>query len=526
MNVTQRRIFVSLLGLVLFCAACSTGSSSPAVQGNKTLVVESSFELDTLDPARGSGKTVFHYELQTYQSLLQVDPKDPTKLLPQIAQSYVVSPDGMTVTFKLRHDVRFSDGTPLTSADVLFTYNRMLNIKATPELWVHGETFAAPDPYTVVVTSATPNVYIAFFLAEPQTGILNSKVVLAHGGSDAVGADKTDLAEQYLNQQSAGSGPYVLDSVVPGSTIVLKTNPKYWGPGSAYSKVIFVNTPESTQVLDIQKNPDTIVLDLTSHDVSTLDKSKVNILSVPSLETWAIALNADPAVSTVTANQDIREAVRYGINYDALMNIAGQGAVRAQGILSTGVAGALPANQLVSQDVAKAKAFVAQSGLSNPSFALDYVSDETPGGVSYAAVAQEIQANLKDIGITVNLLPAPRVTLITKWRAEKTQALMTQIAGNSPYASTALLFMPGGLVAKWQGWTTGLDPVSDALVAKILAANTFSQQEPFYVQEQASSNEFAVYTPLLHVPINMVSSKSIGGLNVDGSEYFKVSLMT
>lgn len=525
MNGNTFRLIASLVGLFLAASACSFGTTS-ATPSNKTLVVESSFEFDSLDPARGSALTVYQALIGVYQTLLQQDEKDTTKLNPGLAESYVASADGLSVTFKLRHDVRFSDGTPMTADDVVFTFNRVKNMKGAPQIWVAGLTTTAVDKYTVLVTSATPNVYIASHLVIPLTGIENSKVVMAHGGSAAADADKTDTAEQFLNQASAGSGPYVLDSVVANSQIVLKTNPNYWGSKPAYSKIIMVNTPATTQLLDIQKNPNTIVLNLSPHDASTLDKSKFNFLTAPALETFAIALNADPAISKVTANFDIRQAVRFGIDYNTLLNIAGLGAIRARGILAPGIAGAMPASQVVTQDVAKAKALVAQSGLSNPTFALDYPSDETPNGISYAVLAQQIQANLKDIGITVNLVPAPRVVFAAKWKASKSQAVLTAMAGSSYDAAAALFYSAGRVVGKWMGWSLGQDPTTDGLVAQIVATTDKAKQETLFAQEQAATNNFAVFIPLFNAALVMVSSKSVGGLNLNGIDNFRAWEMT
>src|SRR6266850_2023447 len=62
-----------------------------------------------------------------------------------------------TYTFALRRNVRFSDGTPLTSADVVFSYNRLVNLKGNPSFLLAGITTKAKGPYTVVVSSKTPN---------------------------------------------------------------------------------------------------------------------------------------------------------------------------------------------------------------------------------------------------------------------------------------------------------------------------------------------------------------------------------
>src|SRR6185437_9946104 len=110
----------------------------------------------------------------------------------------------------LRKNIKFTDGTPLTSADVVFSFDRLVNLKGNPSFLLAGITTTAKGPYTVVLHSNTPNPAIPVLVANTSLGIVNSKVVKAHGGTDAVGADKKDKAESYLNKISAGSGPYVL----------------------------------------------------------------------------------------------------------------------------------------------------------------------------------------------------------------------------------------------------------------------------------------------------------------------------
>ena len=104
----------------------------------------------------------------------------------------------------------FSDGTPLTSADVVFSLNRLKNLQGSGAFLLDGVTVTAPDAKTVVVKSKTPNPALLRILATPPTSILNSKVLKAHGGTDAKDAAKTDNAEAYLQTASAGSGAYTL----------------------------------------------------------------------------------------------------------------------------------------------------------------------------------------------------------------------------------------------------------------------------------------------------------------------------
>jgi peptide/nickel transport system substrate-binding protein len=516
----QGRLVVAVVGSLLLASACSSGTTS-AGPTNKTLLIETTFEYGSFDPARASGGTTEQLLPAIYQTLLQLDEKDPTKLDPGLAQSYTASPDGLSVTFKLRQDVHFSDGTPMTSADVVFSLQRLQGIKGTGLVFVQGNTFTAPDKYTVVVTSPTPNIYIASHFVQQQTGITNSKVVQANGGTDAANADKTDTAEPFLNQHSAGSGPYKLVSQDSASQIVLQADPNYWGAKPAYSKVIVSTVPAATQLLDVQKEQNIVALSLSPHDASTLDSSKLNIRSTPSLEVFDLLMNANPAVSTVTSNKLFRQAVEYGIDYQAVLKIAGVGAVQATGILGA-QPGTIPLNQAITRDVAKAKSLLAQSGVGNPTFTLDFPTDQSPSGISYSVLAQEIQANLKEVGITVNLAGTSAALLFPKWSKNKEEALLHAIGGVSFTASDVLFDVPGGLVANWMGWKIGMDPAEDTLLAQFNAAQSVEAQAPITAQLQTEMNDYGVFIPLFHAGLIMVSSKSVGGLYLNGLDFIRV----
>src|SRR5438552_1487561 len=118
------RAVAPLAVLALLAAACTGGSkhsSSTSGPASKTLVVDSSFNVRTADPDREfefTGNLIAH---AIYDTLLTFKAGEVTKPVPLVAESYQVSPDGRTFTFKLRSDVRFSDGTPLTAQDVMFS---------------------------------------------------------------------------------------------------------------------------------------------------------------------------------------------------------------------------------------------------------------------------------------------------------------------------------------------------------------------------------------------------------------------
>ena len=95
----------------------------------ETLVVDRSFEIRTSDPQRAFEPTASIVDRAIYDTLLTFKGGDVSRPLPMAAQSFQASRDAKTYTFQLRRDIRFADGTPMTAADVVFSFRRLINLK-------------------------------------------------------------------------------------------------------------------------------------------------------------------------------------------------------------------------------------------------------------------------------------------------------------------------------------------------------------------------------------------------------------
>lgn len=501
---------------VMILAATACGSSTSPATANKTLSVNTSFQVDNLDPGEASGTTSRLVIEQMYQPLFEVSGGAPT-LNSGVAVSDTVSPDGLTYTIQLQRNVHFSDGTPMTSADVVFSLMRLKNLAAGNAFYMAGLTVTANGTYTVVVLSKTANPAIPADLSVQPAGIVNSKAVIAHGGSDALDASKVDHAESWLDQNSAGSGPYELVSSDPASQIVLGANPHYSGSKPAYTKIVMSNVPAQTQALDLtaESNPN-VALDLSPSQAAGLSKSNTKVVISQSLDVFFVGLDVNPKVSSVSSNQDFRSAVRYALDYTTLLTFAGAGASQAPGLLAHAIAGSLSSAQDASQDLAKARQYLASSGLHSPTINLDYPSDLTAEGVSFADLAQVVQINLKAIGITVNLIPQPIVVWKANWKADKIPMMVYSVSGISFDPSNLFYYDPGGTFGKRMGFFSGMDPALDSDFAQIMSSPTNAQRVPIYEQAQVDLNSYAMFIPLFQGDLVIASSTNVGGLNQDG----------
>jgi len=301
---------VSGIAVLLSIVACS-GSS--AGNTNQTLIIDNFFNFQalTMDPARGGVDVDVGPVLHAiYEPLLTYKVGDTRTPQPLVAESYTSSADARTFTFKLRKDVKFSDGTGLTADDVVFTYNRLLHLNDIPAYLLDGVTgVSAADQYPFVLTTKDPNPAIPSIVTALGLGIENSKVVKAHGGTDAAGADKTDSATSFLQGTSAGSGPYVLVSA-DTTQIVLKTNSKYWGPNRpTYQTVIYRdNVAAATQQINAQKSTNEVEISLTGDQAQSLKgQSNLQVLAFTSANLYYTWLNASVAT---TKNTHLLQAIK------------------------------------------------------------------------------------------------------------------------------------------------------------------------------------------------------------------------
>src|SRR5213596_1008833 len=170
---------------------------------------------------------VIHPMAPHYNTLLRVDPNDRTGTKPvgDIAESWTVSKDGLTYTFKIRRGVKFHDGSELTSKDVKASYDKILKPPAgvkslRKEAYESIASVDAPDAGTFVVKLKYPEPSILLNLASPWNWIYK--------------ADLLAKDQHWYEKNVMGTGPFVFVEHVKGSHWVGKRNPNYWDKGKPY----------------------------------------------------------------------------------------------------------------------------------------------------------------------------------------------------------------------------------------------------------------------------------------------------
>ncbi|MEU0519185.1 ABC transporter substrate-binding protein [Streptosporangium sp. NPDC006007] len=501
-----------LLTGALALAACSSGGSSgtasPGGAAAKTLVIDTSFDLKTADPGRTYEPTGLIIGKAAYETLLTFTGSDVTKPVPALAESFEMSGDGRTLTLKLRQGATFADGSPVTADDVVFSLDRVRDMKGTPSFLLDGVKVAKTDETTITLTSKTANPALPYILPNPALGILNSKVAKEHGAT----ADAGDKAEQYLNSTSAGSGPYTIESFNVSNQVVLKANTAYWGPAKpVYDKVVIRNVEAATQKLNVSRGDSQVALNLSGDQVAGIS-GNLQVKKTASPNVLFLLANQDTSVSKVTSNPKFVEAMRKGVDYPGLLELAGEGAVQAPGVIPSMLLGALPPDQAARRDVEGAKAALKESGVTDPKVKLEYPSELTVNGLSFQPFAERIQANLKEVGITVDLAPAPIATALDNYRNGKEELGLWYWGPDYPDPSDYLTFLPGKLVGLRAGWKAGADKGLEAAGEKAAVTIGDDARKQAYTDIQAKLNASGPFITLIQPSQNIVTAASVTGL--------------
>jgi peptide/nickel transport system substrate-binding protein len=267
---------IPLLVAVVLAAAQLVVGGKPAAAGqaahdSRTLVVGASFDIMSLDPARAFEPIGSMVHKATYDTLVTLDEGDVTRIVPDLATSSDVSSDATAFTFHLRQGVTFQNsGNPLTSADVKWSWERVMGIQGNPSfLFDDISSIETPDDETVVVHTSNPDPAFVAKGSSSAFSVLDSKTVESHGGTSGPDAKTTDAAEDWLNQHSAGTGPFTMTSYAPESEVDVQKNPSYWGGDPPFDRVIYRDFPEAaTEKLTLESGDLDIATEIAPDQVA------------------------------------------------------------------------------------------------------------------------------------------------------------------------------------------------------------------------------------------------------------------
>jgi len=400
---------------------------SPSVKAETpadTLVMAKNIDdIITLDPAEAYELTGVEIVANLYDRIMRFEPEDINKLAPGVAESYTVSEDSKTLTFKIRKGLKFSSGNPITASDAAFSLQRVVKLDKTPAFlitqlgWTKDNVdtlVKATDEQTLQITITedfAPSLVLSL-MSSVVGSVVDQKTVMAH---DAGG----DLGNAWLKVNSAGSGAYNLKAWKANETVSLEANPSYRGASPAMKRVVVRHVPEpAAQRLLIEKGDADIARDLTGDQIAGLSGNKdVTITIIPQATLHYIGLNLKtPAFQNVK----VRQAMHYLVDYDGMVNSFLKGSMKVhQSFWPSGFWAALDENEY-KFDPAKAKELLAEAGFPNGF----EVTLDAGNSAPKSTIAQSVQASMAQGGIKVTIIPSEQKAVLTKYRARQHQMVL------------------------------------------------------------------------------------------------------
>lgn len=406
--------WLSCLGCLALLAA---GTCCWAATPKDSLVMAWQFDdIITLDPAEIFEFSGAEYAGNTYDRLIGYDIEDVSKLYGEAAESWSVSEDGKTYTFKIREGIPFASGNLLTAHDAAFSLHRLIILNKSPAFILSQfgftpenvrEKIRAVDDRTLVME--TDKVYAPTFLLYCLTATVGSvvdmKTVMAHEKDG-------DLGHAWLRTNYAGSGPFRLKQWKASETIFLDGNDHYWKGAPRMRRVIIRHIAEpATQRLLLEKGDVDIARNLGPDQIAGLaGNPDVVIQTAPKGGLFYLGLNQK---HDILKNPKVRQALKYLVDYDGIAGtILKDAMVVHQAFLPKGFLGALEEKPF-SLDVKKAKALLAEAGYPD-GFA---VSMDVRNNFPTIDMAQSIQSTFAMAGVKVEIIPMDGKQALTKYRA-------------------------------------------------------------------------------------------------------------
>lgn len=383
-------------------------------------------DIITMDPGEAFELSTAEVTSNTYSLLVRLDMNDTSKIKGDLADSWTVSDDGLTYTFKLKPDLKFASGNPITAEDVAWSFERAVKLDKSPafiltQFGLTGDNVTekakAVDPatFTFTVDKAYAPSFVLNCLTATVASVVDKKVVMDHVKPVTVDADHkydNDFGNDWLKTNYAGSGAYKLREWRANEVVVMERNDNYYGEKAKLNRVIYRYMKESSaQRLALEAGDIDIARNLEPGDLDAVNKNAdLATTNAPKSTVYYVSLNSK---NENLKKPEVQEAFKYLVDYDAIgaTLIKGIGEIH-QTFLPTGQLGALNENPY-KLDVAKAKELLAKAGLPDGfSVTMDVRNTQPVTGI-----AESMQQTLAQAGVKMEIIPGDGKQTLTKYRA-------------------------------------------------------------------------------------------------------------
>ena len=492
--MVSERAFLPLFVLVLLASTPATRAEQPQYGG--ALIVASGAEPTSLLPATTTDLETHYVAGQVFNALVTHDMQ--LSVVPDLAESWEISGDGLTYTFRLVKNATWHDGVPFTSADVKFSIEEILKKYGSvgKTTFKDLETVETPDAYTAIIK-----------LRKMYPPLLTNLNLFGSGIAPKHLYEGTEIVKNPHNLKPIGTGPFKFVEWVKGSHIRLEKNPKYFKKGKPFlDGVIFKYIPDgATRIIALEKGDVNYIAGkwVELSDVERLAKNPdIEICydnppgQGPPIGFVAINVREPPL-----SNVKVRKALAHSVDRQMWVEKAafGIGKVVSYGCFPSGLAKwKNPKVTEYDYDPKKANALLDEAGYAKKAdgFRFSVRLAYEPARREFVRIAEIMKEEFKEIGVNLNLLGMDTATLYDTvcMRWDFDLALQTKALGPEPAVGAYIIFHTKGIQRATFSNNMGYsNPRVDSLFDKTL--ETVDEQERrqyFYEIQQIISDEVPI----------------------------------
>jgi peptide/nickel transport system substrate-binding protein len=466
----------------------STSVATPAVDRGAELKIGINYGFNSLDPHRSIGGDEVWLK-PVYDTLLHIeDSPDGAQLGPQLATSFEVADDGLTVTFTLREGVMFQDGTPFDAAAV----------QANIERAKSPDSRVVSLLATIASVDVVDDTHVAFHLTEPDAGVPWAMALNATGSMVSPAAFATDISAKPV-----GTGPFTLVSAQQGADAVYERWDGYWDPDAALVKKLVISTvaDANARLNGLRSGTYDAAFISQPEQAKELEAEGYHYVDGLVPGPFAVLLNsAMPPFDDVR----VRRAVSMAIDRKAISeHLLGGVAPPVYQPFSKILPGYDPALDVDPYNPEEAKQLIEEAGATGAKVTLLQV--QTP---PLDAMCEVVQQALTDVGLAVELAPLDFASARTRWVEGGDQAFVIGMrSGYVPSVALANAFLGGDNPA----------PPPEDLVAMAASAKALPYGSDEQKQAYQEIDRWLVENPI-HVPIAATVHIVVARPNVVGAE--------
>lgn len=411
-------------------AEATTEAAATEEAGENVLHVQVGPSPETIDPALNSAVDGANMIIHAFEGLLKFD--QDNQVVGGLAESWETSEDGLTWTFHLRPDLKWSDGSALTANDFVYSWKRVADpMTAAPYAYdllnqvvgydeaaagdIDALGVSAPDDSTFVVTLSSPCMYFDKIAAFAVMVPVQQATIEANGDA------WTTVPETYVTD-----GPYYMTEFTDGSQIVFTKNPNYWDAENiTFDQIVWHLIEDSNAAYSAyQQNEVSMIKAVPTEEIPSLE-GNAEFHVEPIMGTYYVSFNTQKAPFD---NALVREALSLAIDRDYVANTIMQGTYSpAKNFVGPGISDAEPGSSFeevttatygdhfdvanYEADLAKAKELLAEAGYPNGEGfpAIEYMTNDTG---YHKAVAEYLQSAWGELGVnlTINIQEWKTVT--------------------------------------------------------------------------------------------------------------------